>query len=109
MARLGCGDLYQFLFWCFFVGLAPGVALDPGPSGTPAEVLHRWVTDKQALDLWFAGVCLLSALSTFLLSRYRIGHPGRVSGAADGEIVFVPRIDELWYINLRVWPWIFLV
>ncbi len=105
----GAVIFFQFFFWALFVGLVPLMMIHTGPSETPADVMNKWVSDKQSEDLWLAGTCLLSAITCWLMFRYRIAHPRRIADTATGETTIVPRIDDLWYIDLKHWSWIFLV
>ncbi|MDR3472235.1 MAG: hypothetical protein P4M09_11170 [Devosia sp.] len=99
--------LLQFVFWAIFVPIAPLLVHAPAPGEPPIEVYRRWVTDKQAADLWIASAGLGSALTCLVMSHYRRSHPKRVSDPVTGETMLVPRIDDLWYVELAYWPWIF--
>jgi hypothetical protein len=99
--------LLQFVLWVIFVPIAGLSAFPPVPGGTPADAYHRWITDKQFDDLWIAIAGLGSALTCLAMALYRKSHPISVKDPDTGEVVIIPRIDDLWYVELQYWPLIF--
>jgi hypothetical protein len=97
----------QFLFWVAAVAIVPATML-ASPGKAPIEAFHPWLTDKQVFDLWAVGVCAFSALTCWLMAQWRAAHPVRIVDPADGKSITIPRQDDLWYIELAYWPWIFL-
>lgn len=50
--------LLQFIFWMVFVALILFMVLTIGPNQSAMDVLHRWMSERQALDLWYVSLAI---------------------------------------------------
>jgi hypothetical protein len=51
---------------------------------------------------------VISALSIFLIARYRDRRPRKVKDKDSGRVFIVPHCDELWFLRLKYWPFIYI-
>jgi hypothetical protein len=96
----GASIFFIFFFWLLVVGLASGGYLQALGGDKNAK--------KQWTDLWLGGALTLTAVTTFVISRFRKTNPKKVIDPTTKEVVYVPHVDDLWYVPLQHWVVILL-
>lgn len=91
----GISVIFCLVFWIFAV---VGVALSL--HGAPQTNMKALATQ---MDLGTALIFVLTAVSVFLLGRYRKSHPRRIVDPETQSSVFVAHVDDLYYLNLTIW------
>jgi hypothetical protein len=60
-------------------------------------------TADASVDRMFALAFALSAVSVFLIARYRNSRSRKVADPGTGEIYSVPNVDEFMFISMKYW------
>ncbi len=96
----GCGWFVFFgtFAWIFVLM----IIVMSGPNSYQPDKVKAAMETDQLFGLAFA----LSALSVFIIARYRESRPRKVTDPATGEISLLPRIDEFMFIRMKYWTYV---
>jgi hypothetical protein len=95
----GIWGFFLFLFWLVVVLALAGLWLPYQPDDHKSTLELQW---------GLAAAFVLNAASVFFLDRYRKSHPRRSRNPVTQKMIETPHTDELYYVPLQYWPYLFL-